>query len=190
MKTYTIKTGQSNFRPIDWPGLICRPKGFEFTVNFDESCWYSEEELEGDQDYHDQNKLIGLTGFFSANNRNSCMVSWKPAREKNKMELRLYINDKSGNFEYTDPIIIKCGETYTGYVQRFSLSKVYTPTSNLWHLLVTQGDSMMGEQTIVFEFKKYNRWVGTSFGGANNSPGPYGGKAHKPMSFELQFNKL
>jgi len=50
MKTYTVKKGQSNFRPYESPLPIFGAKGFEVEFEFVKGGWSPPEEWEGDKD--------------------------------------------------------------------------------------------------------------------------------------------
>ena len=180
--TYTILPGQSNFRPLENPKPR-RCSGFEVAFRFAPSCWWSVEDWEGDKDREDWNKLKGLTYFFSANNRCSAMIAWRPADDMNVFEVTAYTNDKKGGWEVTgQPVRIYAGEVcyarcYLGprwieyEVEYFGVKTRY---AHAWNR----------------PWLKLFREIGTSIGGANNAEGPYGGEATQPMEMEIAFQTI
>ena len=177
--TYTISPGQSNFRPLENP-LPRFQRGFEIAVRFDESCWWSAEDWEGDQDRQDWNKLKGLAYYFGLNNHRSAMIAWRPSERENTFEVTAYTNNKRGGWKTTgNPVEVVAGEVFyasgniTGRLVEYSITS-YGRTSLYTH----PWDKV---------WLNVYREVGTSIGGANNSPGPYGGEATQDMKMEIDF---
>ena len=178
-KQYDIKEGQQNFSPKEsfWP--IYRPKGFRLTAILDESCWYSKEDwtLDYDKDWHDYNKLKGVTNYFTLNNHTSALIAWRPNKEPYHFDIAAYTNFPKTNWIIGEPVIVEAGQEFSaeGLLSRRKVS--YT---------------IQGEKTEHSFAKRlwFGRETGTWIGGANNSEGPFGGEASQDMKMWIQFNML
>ncbi len=172
MVTYSVHTGQTNFRPLENPLPRFNAKGFELEFLFHKGGWCSREEWGGDQDYYDWQKLKGLTGFFSLNNRNSAMFAFRYGEQEESYQIAPYTNFK-GRWKVSQEIIILAGQPVT--VQAvFGKDKV---------------TYYYGPLRVEHDFKRrlVMREIGTYAGGANNAPGPHGGQAFKDMKIDIDF---
>ena len=195
MKQYTIQTGKQNFKPCEpiWPKHY--PSGFRFRAVLDASCWWSKEDWKGDKDRNDWNKLCGMTGAFSRNNRRTAYIAWRPADIENTFLVTAYTNDKKGGFmwgwqgeanRYLNAITVKANEEFTGACTMF---KKNGQNYLSYELLRPKypNHPLVIEHPFDPSWHRFYRQVGTWMGGADNSPGPYGGGAHKKMKLWLDF---
>lgn len=177
MTTYTIKPGQWNFRPLEPIRPRFVTKGFFGWAVFDESAWF---DWGDDRDILDWNKLKGLTSYFSPNNRHSAMIAWRPSPEMNLFEITGYTNYPGKKAQHSG---LKSLKAFAGE------EIFFTCTINAFSVYYR---IECGERQVEIEHKFWKRWiyreVGTSIGGANNSPGPYGGKATQNMKIDIDFN--
>lgn len=175
MKTYTIRPGQWNFNPLEsW--FPRRARGFMGSVIFDSSAWWSIDDWQGDRDIFDANKLKGLTCYFSANNYNSAMIAWRPGSKDNVFEVFAYTNYPGSEWK-TGPIVkVEAGQKLHFQARIDRKQVAYN----------------IEEKKITHPFRRcwFYREVGTSIGGADNSPGPYGGKATQEMKIYVNFKIL
>jgi len=169
MTTYTIKPGQWNFRPLEsWrPRFVVR--GFSGWAKFDESAWF---DWEGDRDARDWNKLKGLTRYIGANNHHSAIIAWRPAEERGVFEVAAYTNYPGARWIVGELVKAKAGEKVHFEAVIYKRKVQYKIQSSL-----TGHD---------FRRCTIMREIGTSIGGANNSPGEYGGKATQEMKIEVE----
>jgi len=173
---YTIKPGQWNFRPLEPIRPRFGAKGFYGSVVFHESAWF---DWGDDKDEKDWNKLKGLTAYFGPNNRHSVIIGWRPTDEKNVFELTPYTNYPRSAATYErEGIKVRAGEEVffecdinafsADYVIKTDSGAILRATHNFWKRWIY-------------------REIGTSIGGANNSPGEFGGKATQEMKIEIDF---
>jgi len=87
MKTYTVKKGKHDFRPVDSlrPANPCT-KEIRYKVTFTESCKYT---LPG-EDQRDWNKGGGVSFSLFSNTRNAVMWAWRWRPEIQRIELCAY----------------------------------------------------------------------------------------------------
>lgn len=179
---YTIQPGQSNFRPVENP-MPRWANGFKIEARLDESCWWSEEDWQYDKDRQDWNKLKGLTWYFSSNKRCSAMIVWRPGKLENVFEITAYTNDKRGNFTVTgNPVEVYAGENFQA-------------SAEFGRRAIQYNISSFGRTSIYTHawrrpWLRIYREVGTYVGGANNSPGQYGGQATQPMKMWAKFSLI
>ncbi len=69
---YTIKKGK-NDNGFNIPDIFAGKFKKTWKVSLSPECWYPKE-----LGYNQINKLVGITEFWSANNKNSVMVGWDP----------------------------------------------------------------------------------------------------------------
>jgi len=167
---YTIKKGKQNFKPLDNFLPKFGKKRFEVTFVFDESCYYSLNDWGGDNDFYDLNKLKGVTNFFSANNKQSVMLAWRPVKDAlNTFDIFAYVNQKNGDFSYS-----WLGHVMAGIEETFWLEWEKSKAIFGW-----KNETYWEE-----EIKRpcVMRGIGTWIGGENNSKGEFGGVASQDMS--------
>lgn len=186
--TYTVKPGKANFRPLENPLPVFNPKGFEIVFKFLPGGWCSKDDYSFiddnsksvlDKDRDDLQKIKGITHFFSANNKRTAMFAFSFGDQPETYKLFAYTNDKKGNFKWSRPIIVESNEVVAGTCEFVDGKAVYN--------LATEGGLYLNESHDFKSFK-IGREVGTYAGGANNSPGPFGGKAVKELSIDIDFN--
>lgn len=171
MSEYTVQAEKQNFKPNESFLPYIAPKGFEVLAYFDSTSWYSLEEWAGDRDWYDWNKLSGLTNAFTANNKQTVMYAWRPDSTAYLIQVAAYTNDKRGGFTAGPVELVPCGELFIGKVNWTSEVARYT----------------YGETAIDHKITRpyVVRHTGTWIGGADNSPGPFGGRAHKEMKLRI-----
>lgn len=70
---YTIKKDTNNDTRFRIPDIFSGSFRKVWTVALSPECWYPKE-----LGYNQINKLVGVTEFWSANNKNSVMIGWDP----------------------------------------------------------------------------------------------------------------
>ena len=179
LRQYNVKKGNHNFTPNEslWP--VYRPKGFKVTAVLDESCYYSKEDwtLDYDRDWHDWNKLKGITNFFTANNHTSALIAWRPDEKENHFQVAAYTNYPKSKWIVGDPVIVEAGQSFSATVELSRRKVKYTIEGQVTeHSFVRR--IWMGRRT------------GTWMGGANNAEGPFGGVASQDMKMWIKFETL
>jgi len=176
LKDYVVEAGKQNFKPGESILPYFAPKGFEVLAVFDSSAWYGMDEwMNGDEvdgDWYDWNKLSGLTNYLTPNNKTTAMFAWRPDSTAYVIQVAAYTNDSRGGFTPGPVELVPCGNLFVGQVNWTSSVARYT----------------YGEQTIDHEIRRpwIVRHAGTWIGGANNAPGPWGGKVHKEMKLSVE----
>lgn len=181
MKPYWIEPGQQDFQPFEIPCIV-PVRGFRtlkditWNFQFNKNCWYN---WLPDKDQHDWNKLVGLTDFFTANNKTSIMVVFRPFVEKEGfMELTLYANDSSGKFEYIKTMMVVPVET--------PIKAVLTPLPDrMWELSIECEGKIKKGRLKLDKAPSLMRGIKLWMGGDNNSEGQYGGKSSQRMDILL-----
>lgn len=182
LKTYEIQPCQQNFNPLESP-LPKFGTRFDITAILDSTCFYSYSDWKFDRDWFDWNKLKGVTAAFSANNRNTVMVGWRPSNIDNFMVLTPYINTRKGKAKFEDRssgFVVECNKPFTVDIRIYSRQTQFT---------FKQGDI---ERKYTYRFKRpfptIWREVGTWIGGENNDPygQPFGGAATQYMKIEAR----
>lgn len=181
MTTFTIHPGQRNFQPHEFLRPFWKPSGFELAFRFHLGGWCSLDDWEGDKDWYDWQKLAGLTHFLSANNRRTAMYAFRFGEVPETYEVCPYINDKKGGFEWGNSIIVEADNPAQGFCD---FKDGY---AKFW---AYQGQDQVLNYRHGFDRPKLMRRVGTYAGGANNSPGPHGGRALKTMRIDISFKVI
>lgn len=189
MKEYTIKPGRSNFRPMECilPRLA---NGFEFEAMLRPSCWWSPEDWQGDRDRNDWNKLTGMTGAFGRNNARAALIAFRPADRPNTFLLTGYTNDKRTGWTFGNPaggieaIAVEADRLITGSGK---LGGFAERSPYVEYRIQCGQELFITEHPFDPAWHGWYRQTGTSIGGANNSPGPFGGFATQHMSLLLKF---
>ncbi|WP_367390167.1 hypothetical protein [Lewinella sp. LCG006] len=187
MTTYTIHAGQKNFRPYEpiWP--IWKPGGFSISGKFLPGGWCSEEEwsykdeqgnIVVDRDIDDWQKIGGITNFWSANSSQTAMFAFSFGKDYETYKITPYTNPKKGRFIAGKPILVESNESW-------KLDCDFEETQAIYQMASEGSKSPV--QTHYFDPFWLGRRVGTFAAGKNNSPGPYGGRAIKKMSIDIEF---
>lgn len=140
-----------------------------------------------DRDYFDWNKGPGITRATNANNKTSVMIGWRSSGViQDAWEVCVYFNNPDGSFNQSKPLVLE----YPGVAELH----LHWEKNKIKYSLVTNSNVLNGGR-VDGEYKMRRprlgyRWVGTWIGGANNSPGPYGGKAHKRMEMAVRRTKM
>jgi len=195
MKEYNISPGQSNFRPLDPVGLS-RKKDFRFQVAFHHSCYFSLEDYEDDRDWEDVNKLVMATLAYTGNNHNAYGVGFMPDSEAGKILVTPYTNFPGTDFTTNREESISVG-TAASLMEAIHAGLVVEGEVRQDRRKVNYEIMLNGQRLEVshpFKSKWFMPWiarrVGTYMGGANNSPGRFGGQAHKDMKLWLAFEYI
>lgn len=173
MTHYWIEPGKKDFKPFEIPchcptRLI---KRVDYKFYFEENCWY---DWQGDQDIFDMNKLGGVTDAFSANNRTSVMLTFRPSSIQGNTDVFLYFNKKDGSFSISPKL--------------FTLE----PKQLVSGSLIRNGRKwtfVSGDVEYSFTWDKspfITRVITPYFGGENNADGPFGGVASQRMDLYLK----
>lgn len=181
---YTIKAGRKNFWPPEkiWPRHFA---DFHFKAAFDSTCYFSHSDWQYDGDWHDWNKLFGRTAFFTANNKNSNIIAFRPSDEDQVMEVGPYTNGAEGSFEFEDRsnvFRVHTGEWFENHCSVVGDSAFYT----IW----TATDTLSWTHTYQKSRWPFFRDTGTWMGGRNNDKKglPFGGEASQPMRLWIKAN--
>lgn len=94
---YTIKKDSNNDTRFRIPDIFTGKFKKTWTVSLAPSCWYPKE-----LGYNQINKLVGVTEFWSANNKNSVMVGWDPCYLPEEEILEKYPHCKNLGAPLTD----------------------------------------------------------------------------------------
>ena len=187
MKTYSIKKGRTAFRPMacQLPALIY--SGFSFTATLDSSCWFSADDVGGDKDRADWLKLTGITSAFSLNNKRSALIAFRPTDVPDVFAITAYTNDSKGGWKIGGPgfkiATVKAGEEFSGRM-RF---EQYLFTNAVSYYIDTPSGTFTATHDFDTPWHCLYREITPWWGGANNSPGPYGGAAPKDATLQLDF---
>ena len=108
------------------------------------------------------------------------MIAWRPADLKNVFDVTAYTNDQRGGFVVTgEPVHVHAGEVC--YASGSILKRYVDYTITYF------GNTTPYRHDFRRPWFRVWREVGTSIGGADNSPGPYGGEATQHMEMEVAF---
>ncbi len=179
MTTYTVKAGQTNFRPLESLMPHWDVAGFSVVSVIHPGAWASLADFGGDRDRDDWQKLKGLTSYFSANNKDTAYIVFAYDDEPGFYKAAGYTNFPGAKWTVGKPVRFKEGEPLYAQVD-FWKNRVQYRIS-----------SAHGNETYFHDFKTkgliVSRECGTYAGGANNAEGPHGGKAFKDMSIDISF---
>ncbi len=168
---FQVEEGRQNFTPSEsiLPFRI-QEDSLRIRMLFDPSAYWSLDDWEGDRDYFDWNKGIGFTAALSANNKNAVFVGWRPSTQKPfTIEVVAYVNDQNRSWNISEILYVRPIDTITLEVGLEKDSVNYT----------LSGGVRVIKGTLPWRrpWYRYYRRSGTWIGGANNSPGQYGGEA-------------
>src|SRR6056297_167372 len=187
MKTYAVNKGKTVFKPRACllPALVYT--GFEFTAVLDKSCWFSAQDVGDDKDRADWLKLTGITAAFSLNNRRSALIAFRPTDVPNVFAVTAYTNDRKGGRQIGGTgfkiATVKAGEQFSGRV-RF---EQYLFTDAVEYYIDTPGGTFTATHDLQRPWHCLYREISPWWGGADNSPGSYGGAAPKDATLRLNF---
>ncbi len=172
---YIFKKNSHYSTPKDFLKKLL-PKGGNFSyrwvVDFTESCWFDQNELQ--EDAKDWNfKLGGVTTAFQKNNVNAVIGVARPnLAQKDTLELNWYINDDKANWTAgLSPIIVSIGEQA---VIEISRNKSDETTIVIYKLSLNDEGKFIESDKISKTSKVVKgpfRLVGPYFGG--NRPAPH-----------------
>ncbi len=178
---YYIIKGKQNFSPKESILPRTNVKGFTLTATLDSSCYYSQQDwtYDLDRDRFDWNKLKGLSRYWTANNHTAAMFAWRPDTLPYHFQIAAYTNYPKTEIQVGEPITVAAGQSFSARcdLERYTAKYLIEVDSN--------------KVFTAHSFRKKIGWareVGTYFGGANNSPGPYGGKAPQNMVMHIYFS--
>lgn len=197
MKTYTIKKGHSDWHPKEPLQIFPDFEELTWEVSPDASMMYDYENSGvTDKDWHDWKKVGGISladrSFNLINlfikKRDSIQLGWRWNVDLSVFEFVVYVNERGKFVPYSRPDqILRCDEhAQVVFKIRKDNRKQYRAA------LYLQGDGPESVNEFLIETRKrftlYSR-VGLWYGGKNNSPGPFGGKAPKVMKVNVGYFK-
>ncbi len=94
---YEINAGKNNDTRFRIPDLFTGKFKKTWKVSLSPECWYPQE-----LGYNQINKLVGVTEFWSANNKNSVMTGWEPCYLPEEQILAKYPHCKNLGAPLTD----------------------------------------------------------------------------------------
>ncbi len=209
---YTIKKGAHNDTRFKIPSIFTKQFTKTWTVALSPNCFYDWRE---DKDQEDINKLVGVTEFWSKNNVNSVMIGWNPCLlpEAEILEkyphcrnlsdtpilntryfnIYYYINDEKGN--HTAELSTVIADWRLNDIEIRMQRQEQNKGSYLMSIIVCpiqfvpqiEIRSVKWEPNQVYfsSIKGLLREIFIWFGGANNSPGEYGGVAPHDMLIKV-----
>lgn len=194
---YTIKKGQTDWRPRDWFRVFGRFNYLTWMATATLSMQFDYIDTSTgmiDADWNDWKKVGGISlvnwrnpqNLFIKDRDNIQMVwRWNPVLHVHEFAVYMNVKGEKKVFERPDQIIRTiAGTTIAMQVER------HTPSSYSASLyLLSQGSGSAN----AFEIKTRQRFtlysvIGAWFGGANNSPGEWGGAAPKDMEMEIEID--
>lgn len=158
--TYSVAKGFHDFLPNDQPISISTPN-VSFELILDESMWW---EFDGNTDYFDISKFVGITDASNANNKNSTILGWRPYKnERNHFELFAFVNNENAEFSFSKIGTFKSGEVLTGTIQWVRDSAYFK---------IKDGESKLHFKTLYADSKDITtfRGIGGWFGGNLTAP--------------------
>lgn len=183
MTTYTIRKGKKNYRPLEPPWPIWKPKGFHVRFRIHTGSWASEEEWGKDKDRNDWMKIAGLTSFLTPNDHRSCLAVMNYGKQPETWNVAPYTNFPGGHWHgEASSIIIPSMEWAEMTCDLEEEGKVK-------YFLQYKGKSVSVREDFVKRMLLARR-IGTWAGGSNNSPGPHGGRAFKDGAIDIEFTLL
>jgi hypothetical protein len=183
---YKIKEGRSYWIP----------RKFKILLFFKKITWTTEPntsmifDYQGDKDWMDWKKIGGISLVNFSNlfnifikNRDSIMLAWRYNNEIDLFEYAIYVNNNSKNIAYDKPdqlLKTKSSNVNLTIEKENGIFKCY---------LYENGENVnsinIKPRFNPLFFSLINPW----YGGANNSEGPYGGKAPKDMECRIDLHK-
>jgi len=191
MTEYAFEKGKHNAKPNQ---SICPRfgvRGFTGRFKLDLSCWFGKDEWKGDSDYYDWNfKVMGISSYFSANNRTSAIIAARPIDEPGKFIVTGYTNDGKGRFrtgQHTEAIgvLVVEAEQEVEVDVRLSKGNFFRP-DRVQYELKTDANSIYIEHQFRIPFHRIFREIGSWFGGADSNNNGIGGVPHKDMHYQAQ----
>lgn len=197
---YEIEKGSPRWHPV----------GFNIFRNFRTMRWefyptdsmifnyeYRDPEygvLRTDEDWKDWKKIGGISlanwrnlrNIFQKN-RDAIMLAWRWNVELEVHECCLYVNEKGRNVPYEGLNILRMHDNEPPVI--FEIDRLNKREYACW--LYRMGQNRKHVNRIIVRardrFNLYS-WINPWYGGANNSPGPWGGAAPKDMGMRVDFD--
>lgn len=175
---------------VNWLGFIpipvrsIRTVVIEFCFDQESKYDYTLDDGTFDQDWHDWNKLGGLTFNLWFRNKDAALGGWRYNPESEFFEVCAYLNDKRGNYPDKSKIVrYSAGERGKIEITRKGREYVFTffryeDKKAPWIPLERQA-TLKVRKNFWFAYRS-ELW----FGGANNSPGPFGGVYHSDVCLD------
>lgn len=192
---YTIDKGDRDWKPVDGFDVF-RVRDVRVSLKVDNSMMFNYIDPDTgvfDSDAFDWKKVGGVSfvnwrNFWNiwVKTSDAAMMAWRWNPKLNVFEICLYVHMGGDTIKFERP----------DQVVRIK----YNPDNEYdWvHLDICgnkgtlyQGDEEVNYFPILSRFRpsRYSR-IGAWYGGANNSPGKWGGRAPKDMTCEIEFKKL
>lgn len=198
MKTYTIKTGKTDWTPKEPLEIFCDFKAITWEFSPDKTMAFPYAYEGGiDQDWRDWKKIGGISlaawGLDLINlvqlSRDSIQLGWRYNVELQVFEYAAYVNENGAHyaFERADQVL-RCGPGAKGGMR---LTKLDRQNYRAALYFLEEGPKAVNEFPIRTrkEFTIYRR-TGLWYGGRNNAPGPYGGRAPRNMRTQVGYNRV
>lgn len=183
MKKYTTKKGHHDWWPFEFPRMwFVKKKRITLTFTFDVDCIY---DWNGDQDQLDWNKIGGVSFNLFSNTKNSIIGGWRSNPITRKIELTIYRHVAGNILKGNDD-----GEVMMT-VDPFDVIEltIWPQLNGRFFCAQLQHDDQVIMIPVEYpEVKKIGRRIGMWFGGANNSPGEFGGVSSKSMTAWIKFD--
>ena len=195
---YEIEQGNKDWRPIDGKQIMCVCP-FKVGVKPDNSMIFNYvDNGVVDPDWADWKKIKGasMAGYWPPsklanlviNTQDAIMLTWRWNIKLNCFEFCLYthVNGSTIKYERADQLIRVPYREDNNY--GWSWLEV-VPAGRKFYSYLTGPDGIRGARMLTeFSFTpKLYSTIGMYYGGANNSPGKWGGAAPKDMSCEAKF---
>lgn len=192
---YTIKKGNSYWWPFRFM-LFSSFNSLTWEVSLDPSMVFDYKYIEQgerkiDMDWADWKKVGGISFINWKNlinlfvkNRDAVMLARRYNVELELFEYCIYENRKGINIPYEKPIQLirtKNGTVSLRIEKEDNTFKCYLFSGDQTYTDVNSINITPRFKPVLYSY--INMW----YGGADNSPGPYGGKAPKDMKCEMKF---
>jgi len=164
---YTIKKGNHDSSPVDipWMTLTSSLNTLLWTIKPSHGTEYN---MLPDEDQWDVNKGGGVSFNLLNNNKDALMWGWRFNPNSNKTEILQY-SHTDGNVVISE-VMMELSKFQVGEIQ-------FTRNGRVWDTFFTNYEhSSCGTYTARKGFT-FSKEITLWFGGANNSPGPFGGVA-------------
>lgn len=184
IKRFEIKKGQKDWRPKEWPRILCDFKRIYIECVPLPSMAF---DYGSDKDGLDWKKVAGVvlgTPLYFWNyflkSRDNIQMAWRWNEKIARFEFCLYVNEKGKDLKFEKAHqLLRILPEEAAYMM---IEKV----SRREYRVFLYGDGQIPKDVNPFYVKTRRAWFvymlsGAWYGGKNNSPGDYGGRAPKDM---------
>ena len=195
---YTIKKGQTDWRPRDRFRLLAGFDSLTWTVTPNKSMQFNYVDPITDKldpDAFDWKKIGGISLVNWRNpwnaimkDRDSIMMAWRWNPTLSVHEFAVYVNEAGDNIAYEN-----AGQLLRT-IAGTRISMQITRQTHRNYRAALYVDSQGPKSVNAFEIETRQRFglyslIGPWYGGKNNAPGPWGGAAPQDMTIDIEFNK-